>query len=100
MLEHSAGYQASQSLILFAFPICLPPVGIFLGDYMKHVALLEAHAQFSARYVRVLLGIVVEIRSYVYLNTDNEADIILFHICIVSIIKLSELIRLISLENL
>jgi len=68
---------------------------------MKHVALLEAHAQFPARYVRVLLGIVVEIRSYVYLNTDNEADIILFHICIMSTIKkLSEPIRLISLENL
>jgi hypothetical protein len=77
MLEHSAGYQASQSLILFAFPICLPPVGIFLGDYMKHVALLEAHAQFSAWYVRVFFGIIVEICSYVYLDTDNEGDITL-----------------------
>lgn len=76
MLEHSAGYQTSQSLILLAFPICLPPVGIFLRNYVKHVTLLEAHAQFSARYVRVLLGIVIEMRSYVYLDADKKRLVI------------------------
>lgn len=73
MLERSAGYQAGQSLILFAFPICLPPVRILLGNYVKHIAFLEAHAQLSARYVRIFLRIVIEVRSYMNLNCERDA---------------------------
>lgn len=35
---------------------------------MEYVALLKTHAQFSAWYVRVFLGIVIEMRSYMYLE--------------------------------
>lgn len=74
MLERSAGDQTGQSLILFALTICLPPVGILLGNYVKHVALLKAHAQLPARYVRIFLGVVVEMRSYMYLCGRNDVS--------------------------
>lgn len=69
MLKRSAGYQTSQCLVLLAFSICLPPVRILLGNYVEYIALLKTHAQLSARYVRIFLGIVIEMRSYMYLDT-------------------------------
>lgn len=43
---------------------------------MEYIALLEAHAQLSARYVRVFLGIVIEMRSYMYLDANGKNFIV------------------------
>jgi len=76
MLERSAGYQASQCLVLFALSICLPPVRILLGNHVKYIAFLKTHTQLSARYVRVFLGIVIKVRSYMYLDANGKSFIV------------------------
>lgn len=65
MLEGFAGYQTSQSLILFALSIRLPPIGILLRDHVQHITLLKTDTQFSARYIRIFLGVVIKVGPYV-----------------------------------
>lgn len=65
MLKSFAGYQASQSLILFALSIRLPPVRVFLGNNVQHVTFLKANSQLPTGNVRVFLGVVVEVCPYV-----------------------------------
>ena len=72
MLEGFAWYQTSQCLILFTLPIRLPPIRILLRDHVQHVTLLKTDTQFPARYIRIFLGIVIEVGPYVLYLKDHR----------------------------
>lgn len=95
MLKRSAGYQTSQCLVFFTLSICLPPVRILLRNYVEYITFLKAYAQLSARYVWVFLGIVIEMRSYMYLDANKNKSFmvtnVMLYLCCVRAIKPEQL---------
>lgn len=63
VLESLRWHQTGQSLIFFALPVSLPPIRILLANDMQNVAFLETDAELPARYVHVVLRVVIEVSS-------------------------------------
>lgn len=47
LLKGFTGYKTSKELIFFPFPICLPPIRIFLADDMQNITFLKSHTKLS-----------------------------------------------------
>lgn len=66
MLECLARYQTSQCVLFFALAVRLPPVRIILWYHVQNITFLEAKAKLTARYILIILGIVIEMSPNMY----------------------------------
>lgn len=62
-------YKSSKWLvILISIPVSLPPVWVRLADDVENISFLEGQAKLSARHVRVIWWVIVEM----WLHMDLE----------------------------
>ena len=71
LLEDFGRYEPRESLVVFPFSVCLPPVWILLVNYVQNISLLEGDAKLAAWNVDVFLRVVIKVCSYMDLGGQH-----------------------------
>ena len=55
-------------MVIFPFPICLPPVGVLLINYMQNISLLEGNSKLSTWYVQIFFWVIIKMGPHMNLQ--------------------------------